>query len=172
VSNCTSCGRGIGEWEQSYYDSYQLCSDCYRTKFSSGGSALLCTKCMRRISESEVNRSLGYTLCNDCAKRELAWRAEWVCALCKKKIREGEKKIKGPDGKTLCEECARKGSVSPRMGATNGGECSKCKRKVSGEALPLDERKILCRECTIDYLKGKKGGKGGISERLRHLIGR
>ncbi|MFH0817175.1 MAG: hypothetical protein V1909_00915 [Candidatus Micrarchaeota archaeon] len=169
MGNCTTCGREVCDWEQSYYDGFQVCSDCYRRKFSGDGKNLLCTKCARRIGESEANRSLGTTLCSDCYKGEVIRRAEWVCALCKKNIRLDQKKFKNPDGKTLCEDCAAKGSAHLGMGTSRKDKCHRCKRKVAGEGFQLEEDKILCRDCAIKHMKGQDAE--GIGDKLRHLFG-
>jgi len=170
MPNCTSCGREVYDWEMHYYSSYFVCSDCYRRKYGEGGKNLICTKCARRIGEREANRSLGTTLCQDCFKKESARRAEWVCASCGKNIKIDQKKFKTPDGKTLCEDCARKGSVNLAVGTSNRGKCTKCGKNFSGEGFPMDENKILCRQCAIRHMKGQD--KESIAEKFKHLLGK
>ncbi len=172
MPNCTGCGREIYDWERHYYDSFQICSDCYRRRFSAEGKNLLCTKCLKRMNESDVNRSLGVTLCRDCYKKELQRREEWVCASCRKEIKQWQKKFKGPDGKTLCEDCARKGFAGVGMAVSVGGKCDKCGKPVVGIGLPLDEKRVLCKDCAIEYMRDKKKRKEGLGERLKHFIGK
>ena len=171
MANCTSCGKGIEDWEQTYYDSFQICSDCHRRRFGSGGKALLCTGCSKRIGEQEANRSLGTTLCGDCYQKEIKRRAEWMCASCKKNIRMSEKKFKTPDGKTLCKSCMEKNSARPSASSSAFGKCSRCGKKTA-EGLIVGEDTILCKDCAIEYMKDRKkmGKKEGLGERLRRVF--
>ena len=139
MPNCTSCGRDVSDWEQTYYDSFQVCADCYRRKFSGGGKELLCTKCMRRMGESEANRSLGRTLCQDCYRSEIQRIAEWTCASCGKEIRRDEQKYKSPDGKTLCESCAKKSFKGTAIETSVVGKCERCGKSIQWAGFPLDD---------------------------------
>ncbi len=170
MSNCTSCGREVYDWEQSYYDSFQVCSDCYRRRFGSDGKNLICTKCTKRIGESEANRSLGTTLCKDCYKKEMQRRAEWMCALCKKNIKLDQKKFKTPDGKTLCEECAGKGSLGLKIEASSGN-CSKCGSEMK-VGLDIGKNRALCMKCAEAYTKEKTEKGESIGTKLKRLLGK
>ena len=174
MPNCTSCGREVQDWEETYYDSFQVCSDCYRRKFGAGGKALLCTGCAKRIGESEANRSLGTTLCKDCYEKEMKRRAEWVCSSCKRNIHLDERKFRSPDGKVFCKECMEKNSARPSS-ISAWGKCSACGKKTP-EGRLVGEGEILCPDCYADYFKErgkmgeKEGTKEGIAGRLKSLF--
>lgn len=173
MPNCTSCGREVFDWEMHYYNSFNVCSDCYRRRFGEGGKNLLCTKCMKRMNEGEADRSLGTTLCKDCLHKELERREEWKCSLCGKEIKRDEKKFKGPNGRTICERCAESGAAGGRIGSSVGGRCSSCgTRIVSG--LSIDKNRTLCKKCAIEYMKTKKvrENKESMGDRLKHLFGK
>ncbi len=171
---CTRCGRQIFGWESHYYSSYAVCSDCYRKLYGAGGKRNICTMCGKRISDKETVRKLGKNTCKPCYEKEMKRREEWVCASCKKEIKFGEKKFKTPDGKTMCEDCAKKNSVNFRLGASAKGKCSKCGSGIK-VGLAIDEKRVLCKKCAIEHIreqeKNAKKGKGVLSK-FKHLFDR